>query len=71
MHAGCRYVHRVGRTARLGRAGAAYLFLMPAEVPFAEQLEPKGRSVHRQDVQPLLQALPLLDSASQVRSAAA
>ena len=56
----------MGRTARLGKAGAAYLFLLPAEMPFVEVLEEGGRPVHRLDTLPLLQALPLLDSAGQV-----
>ncbi|PNF16318.1 hypothetical protein B7P43_G10839 [Cryptotermes secundus] len=33
------YVHRVGRTARVGSAGAALLFLTPSEVQFIRQLE--------------------------------
>lgn len=33
------YVHRVGRTARVGTAGAALLFLTPSEVQFIRWLE--------------------------------
>ncbi|KAL1131542.1 hypothetical protein AAG570_011159 [Ranatra chinensis] len=35
------YVHRVGRTARVGTTGSALLFLAPSEVPFLEQLNCK------------------------------
>ena len=33
------YVHRVGRTARVGTAGASLLFLAPSEVQFIRWLE--------------------------------
>ncbi|XP_054271778.1 probable ATP-dependent RNA helicase DDX31 [Macrosteles quadrilineatus] len=35
------YVHRVGRTARVGHAGSAVLFLVPSEVDFVSHLENK------------------------------
>ena len=46
-----RYVHRVGRTARMGHAGEAVLFLLPSEAPGYLQL--LGRHAVR------LRALPL------------
>ncbi|KAF9992352.1 ATP-dependent RNA helicase dbp7, partial [Entomortierella chlamydospora] len=36
------YVHRVGRTARLGRDGEAMLFLLPSEVKYLELLTAQG-----------------------------
>ncbi|KAJ3018163.1 ATP-dependent RNA helicase dbp7 [Thoreauomyces humboldtii] len=36
------YVHRVGRTARLGRAGTALLFLLPSELGYVEVLAGQG-----------------------------
>ncbi|KAF9969283.1 ATP-dependent RNA helicase dbp7 [Actinomortierella ambigua] len=36
------YVHRVGRTARLGRDGEAVLFLLPSEVKYLELLAAQG-----------------------------
>ncbi|KAF9434073.1 ATP-dependent RNA helicase dbp7 [Entomortierella beljakovae] len=36
------YVHRVGRTARLGRDGEALLFLLPSEVKYLELLTAQG-----------------------------
>ncbi|KAJ3149031.1 ATP-dependent RNA helicase dbp7 [Geranomyces variabilis] len=39
------YVHRIGRTARLGRAGMAILFLLPSELEYLSVLAAKGFSV--------------------------
>ncbi|KAJ2304107.1 ATP-dependent RNA helicase dbp7, partial [Coemansia sp. RSA 2706] len=36
------YLHRVGRTARLGRAGEAVLFLLPSESKYLDLLDDKG-----------------------------
>ncbi|KAL5032136.1 hypothetical protein BDV3_000728 [Batrachochytrium dendrobatidis] len=36
------YIHRIGRTARLGRQGAATLFLMPSELLYLETLKSAG-----------------------------
>ena len=33
------YVHRVGRTARIGQSGRAVLFLNPSEAPFLKMLK--------------------------------
>ena len=40
------YVHRVGRTARLGQEGEAVLFLQPKEVEYATVLGDMGRGLH-------------------------
>jgi len=37
-----RYVHRVGRTARMGHGGESILFLMPHERPYLGMLASKG-----------------------------
>lgn len=36
------YVHRVGRTARVGKQGHALLFIMPAEVQYLKSLAGHG-----------------------------
>lgn len=36
------YVHRVGRTARVGKQGHALLFIMPAEVEYLKSLAGHG-----------------------------
>jgi len=36
------YVHRIGRTARIGKAGSALLFVLPSEAGFLELLKSRG-----------------------------
>lgn len=36
------YVHRIGRTARIGKAGSALLFVLPSEAGFLELLKQRG-----------------------------
>ena len=38
------YIHRVGRTARAGKAGHSLLFLLPSEKQFLDVLQLKGVS---------------------------
>lgn len=54
----CRYVHRVGRAARMGRAGEALLFLLPSEREFTDALQDAGAEVQEVDLMPMLNALP-------------
>jgi hypothetical protein len=54
-----RYVHRVGRTARMGHAGEAVLFLLPSEAPGYLQL--LGRHAVRLRALPLPPVLGSLD----------
>lgn len=35
------YIHRIGRTARLGKAGSAFLFLLPNEIEYINSLKDK------------------------------
>lgn len=36
------YVHRVGRTARVGRCGQSLIFLAPPEADFVQRLAKRG-----------------------------
>eukprot|EP00249_Psilotum_nudum_P014508 c24857_g1_i1 orf=83-1495(+) len=62
------FVHRVGRTARMGRSGNALVFLLPKEDAYVEFLtirrvpiEKKEKSQTAQDVIPLLRAAAMED----------
>ncbi|CAG8456928.1 17515_t:CDS:2 [Acaulospora morrowiae] len=43
------YVHRVGRTARLGKKGEAIIFLLPSEIEYIHAL--KSHEIHAEPVQ--------------------
>ncbi|KAJ3331007.1 ATP-dependent RNA helicase dbp7 [Blyttiomyces sp. JEL0837] len=51
------YVHRIGRTARLGRDGLAVSMLLPSEVDYVKLLEDKGMSLTQEDCNKYLQFL--------------
>lgn len=59
-----RYVHRVGRTARMGQAGEAVLFLLPSEAPYLPLLGGHGVRLATLPLDPVLAALPDFDAAS-------
>ncbi|KAI8066661.1 P-loop containing nucleoside triphosphate hydrolase protein [Gongronella butleri] len=48
------YVHRIGRTARLGKAGEARLFLLPSEMDYLPILKGQGMAVATVTVESLL-----------------
>ena len=51
-------MHRVGRTARMGKGGEAYLFLLPSETGYVEKLEGLGTTLQEKSLAQLLDALP-------------
>ncbi|CAK0877395.1 unnamed protein product, partial [Prorocentrum cordatum] len=53
------YLHRVGRTARIGRTGNALVFLMPSEVGFLETLRCRGAGGRMREL-PARQLMSLL-----------
>ncbi|ONK62226.1 uncharacterized protein A4U43_C07F1670 [Asparagus officinalis] len=53
------YVHRVGRTARLGEKGEALLFLQPIEIDYLHDLQQHGVSLKEYPVEKVLDSFPL------------
>ncbi|KHN12305.1 DEAD-box ATP-dependent RNA helicase 17 [Glycine soja] len=53
------YVHRVGRTARLGERGESLLFLQPVEIDYLQDLEKHGVSLTEYPVLKVLDNFPL------------
>ncbi|XP_022745548.1 DEAD-box ATP-dependent RNA helicase 17 [Durio zibethinus] len=53
------YVHRVGRTARLGERGESLLFLQPIEVDYLQDLEKHGVSLTEYPLLKILDSFPL------------
>lgn len=51
------YVHRIGRTARAGAAGAAVLFLTPPEIEFVRMLESRRVRIKQDDMNDVLDKL--------------
>ncbi|MBA0725970.1 hypothetical protein Golax_001828 [Gossypium laxum] len=53
------YVHRVGRTARLGERGESLLFLQPIEVDYLQDLEKHGVSLTEYPLLKIIDSFPL------------
>uniref|UniRef100_A0A3Q3N008 ATP-dependent RNA helicase n=1 Tax=Mastacembelus armatus TaxID=205130 RepID=A0A3Q3N008_9TELE len=60
--AAAEYVHRVGRTARIGGRGSSLLFLTPAETTFIEELANHNISVSEMKVLDILSSLMMDDT---------
>ncbi len=58
-----RYVHRVGRTARMGHAGAATLLLLPSEADYVTLLRSHGVRPQLQPLAAVLRHLPAAEAA--------
>ena len=63
-----RYVHRVGRTARMGQTGEALLFLLPGERAYLGRLAAAGMHMEPANVLPALDLLPGAREAQQARA---
>ena len=57
LECGYRYVHRVGRTARMGSAGEAMLFLLPSEAGYVDLLAQRSVKLLLQPLMPVLDCL--------------
>ena len=51
-------MHRVGRTARMGKVGEAFLFLLPCERGYLTKLEATGVRLEPINLLPALDLLP-------------
>ncbi|XP_029942868.1 probable ATP-dependent RNA helicase DDX31, partial [Salarias fasciatus] len=60
--AAAEYVHRVGRTARIGAAGSSVLFLTPTETPFITELANHNISLSEMKLQDVLVTLMMDDT---------
>jgi superfamily II DNA/RNA helicase len=63
------YVHRVGRTARMGQHGEALLFLLKSEVPYIDLLQQRGMQLQQERPEAVLRCLPALLAGSDPGSA--
>jgi ATP-dependent RNA helicase DDX31/DBP7 len=51
------YIHRVGRTARIGQKGEAILFLLPSEIEYVELLQEKNVEMEALEMEHVLVSL--------------
>lgn len=51
------YVHRIGRTARVGSSGSAVIFLIPSEIDFVRMLESRRIRIKEENMDDVLDKL--------------
>ncbi|XP_058215844.1 DEAD-box ATP-dependent RNA helicase 17 isoform X1 [Rhododendron vialii] len=61
------YVHRVGRTARLGERGDSLLFLQPVEMDYLQELEKHGVSLTEYPLLKVFDSFPLYSQKQKVK----
>lgn len=61
------YVHRVGRTARLGERGDSLLFLQPVEMDYLQELEKHGVSLSEYPLLKVLDSFPVYNQKHNVK----
>ncbi|KAG5546975.1 hypothetical protein RHGRI_012866 [Rhododendron griersonianum] len=61
------YVHRVGRTARLGERGDSLLFLQPVEMDYLQELEKHGVSLTEYPLLKVFDSFPLYSQKQNVK----
>ncbi|KAJ4892067.1 DEAD-box ATP-dependent RNA helicase 17 [Raphanus sativus] len=61
------YVHRVGRTARIGEKGEALLFLQPVEIDYLKDLKKHGATLAEYPLLKVLDKFPLLGNMPRVK----
>jgi ATP-dependent RNA helicase DDX31/DBP7 len=62
------YIHRIGRTARIGKDGFSYVFLLPSEAEYLDLLEDYKCRLQEQPMRELLETLePLATTKPKVR----
>ncbi|CAF1800336.1 unnamed protein product [Brassica oleracea] len=61
------YVHRVGRTARIGEKGEALLFLQPVEIDYLKDLKKHGATLAEYPLLKVLDKFPLLGNMPRIK----
>ncbi|ESQ52790.1 hypothetical protein EUTSA_v10016399mg [Eutrema salsugineum] len=61
------YVHRVGRTARIGEKGEALLFLQPIEIDYLKDLKKHGATLAEYPLLKVLDKFPLLGNMPRIK----
>ena len=51
------YIHRIGRTARVGKQGSSFVFLLPSETDYLDLLQDQNCNLQQVDSNSILQSL--------------